>query len=86
MHGKLLGFVLVGVASTVAALTHAQLLTHRDLSHAMANPIAETAIDSCAQFSYLDHRVRQTVRRQQPGGSPAGEVAECYRHPGWVAD
>ena len=34
--------------SAVIPLAQAQLLTHRDLSYAMAKTIVETAIDSCA--------------------------------------
>jgi uncharacterized protein GlcG (DUF336 family) len=33
-------------------LAQAQLLTHRDLSYAMAKTIAETAIDSCGAKGY----------------------------------
>jgi uncharacterized protein GlcG (DUF336 family) len=44
--------VLVGAMSVVAALAHAQLLTHRDLSYSMAKTIAEAAIDSCAAKGY----------------------------------
>jgi len=47
-----LGLVLVGAASVATQLTHAQLLTHRDLSNAMAKTVAETAIDSCAAKGY----------------------------------
>ena len=47
-----LGLVLVGAASVATQLTHAQLLTHRDLSYAMAKTVAETAIDSCAAKGY----------------------------------
>ena len=38
--------------SAVIPLAQAQLLTHRDLSYAMAKTIAETAIDSCAAKGY----------------------------------
>jgi uncharacterized protein GlcG (DUF336 family) len=41
-----------GALSTFFSLAHAQLLTHRDLSYAMAKTIAETAIDSCAAKGY----------------------------------
>jgi uncharacterized protein GlcG (DUF336 family) len=41
-----------GALSTVLSLAHAQLLTHHDLSYAMAKTIAETAIDSCAAKGY----------------------------------
>ena len=47
-----LGLVLVGAASVATQLTHAQLLTHRDLADAMAKTVAETAIDSCAAKGY----------------------------------
>ena len=43
---------LIGAVSAVVPLTQAQLLTHRDLSYAMAKTIAETAIDSCAAKGY----------------------------------
>ena len=52
MRAKLFGLVLVGAASNTAPLAQAQLLTHRDLSYAMAKTIAETAIDSCAAKGY----------------------------------
>src|SRR3974377_388679 len=48
----LLCLALVGAVSTVVSLARAQLLTHRDLSYAMAKTIAETAIDSCAAKGY----------------------------------
>ena len=48
----LLGLVVAGAASVVAPLAQAQLLTHRDLSYAMAKTIAETAINSCAAKGY----------------------------------
>jgi uncharacterized protein GlcG (DUF336 family) len=44
--------VLVGAVSAVGPVAQAQLLTHRDLSYAMAKTIAETAIDSCAAKGY----------------------------------
>jgi uncharacterized protein GlcG (DUF336 family) len=45
--------VLIGVAvSAVVPLAHAQLITHRDLSYAIAKTIAETAIDSCKASGY----------------------------------
>ena len=43
---------LVGAMSAVVSPAQAQLLTHRDLSYAMAKAIAETAIDSCAAKGY----------------------------------
>ena len=43
---------LIGAVSAVVPLAQAQLLTHRDLSYAMAKTIAETAIDSCAAKGY----------------------------------
>jgi uncharacterized protein GlcG (DUF336 family) len=52
MHAKLCGLVLIGAATAVTPLAHAQLLTHRDLSYTMARTIAETAIDSCAAKGY----------------------------------
>jgi uncharacterized protein GlcG (DUF336 family) len=47
--------LLLAVGSAVSAvvpLAQAQLLTHHDLSYAMAKTIAETAIDSCAAKGY----------------------------------
>ena len=44
--------VLVGLASALALPAQAQLLTHRDLSYAMAKTIAETAIESCGAKGY----------------------------------
>jgi uncharacterized protein GlcG (DUF336 family) len=39
--------LLIGLAGSLAALAHAQLLTHRDLSYSIAKTIAETAIEAC---------------------------------------
>jgi hypothetical protein len=44
----LLCLAMLGGLSAVTSLAHAQLLTHRDLSYAIAKTIAETAIGSCA--------------------------------------
>jgi uncharacterized protein GlcG (DUF336 family) len=45
--------VLIGAAvSAVVPFAHAQLITHRDLSYAIAKTIAETAIDSCKANGY----------------------------------
>ncbi len=44
--------VLIGVLAAVAPVAQAQLLTHRDLSYAMAKTIAETAIASCKAKGY----------------------------------
>jgi uncharacterized protein GlcG (DUF336 family) len=52
MRAKLSQLVLIGAVSIAAPLAHAQLLTHRDLSYAMAKTIAETVIDSCAAKGY----------------------------------
>ena len=52
MPALLLRLVLIGAACAVVPLAQAQLLTHRDLSYAMAKTIAETAIDSCAAKGY----------------------------------
>jgi len=52
MPTLLLRLVLIGAVSAVVPLAHAQLLTHRDLSYAMAKTIAETAIDSCGAKGY----------------------------------
>ena len=52
MRAKLFSLVLISAASAAAPLATAQLLTHRDLSYAMAKTIAETAIDSCAAKGY----------------------------------
>src|SRR6266481_1328829 len=43
---------LAGAVGAVVPSAQAQLLTHRDLSYAMAKTIAETAIDSCAAKGY----------------------------------
>jgi hypothetical protein len=113
----------VAAVSAVAPLAQAQLLTHRDLSYAMAKTIAETAIDSCGAKGYAVSAVvvdrdgevivamradnagphtmenarrkaytarsfrtstadYQTLRRQRPGGSPAGDLAQRHRHTG----
>ena len=52
MLAILLRLAMVGGLSAVAPLAHAQLLTHRDLSYAIAKTVAETAIDSCAAKGY----------------------------------
>ena len=52
MPALLLRLTLIGAVSAVLPLAQAQLLTHRDLSYAMAKAIAETAIDSCAAKGY----------------------------------
>jgi uncharacterized protein GlcG (DUF336 family) len=43
---------LVGLAGAFALPAQAQLLTHRDLSYAMAKTIAETAMASCTAEGY----------------------------------
>jgi uncharacterized protein GlcG (DUF336 family) len=43
---------LIAAVGVVGQPAQAQLLTHRDLSYAMAKTIAETAIDSCAAKGY----------------------------------
>ena len=43
---------LIAAVGVVGQPVEAQLLTHRDLSYAMAKTIAETAIDSCAAKGY----------------------------------
>jgi uncharacterized protein GlcG (DUF336 family) len=45
-------FALAVVVAILANGAQAQLLTHRDLSYAMAKTIAETAIESCAAKGY----------------------------------
>jgi len=52
MSAKLSRLVLLAAVSAAVPIAHAQLLTHRDLSYAMAKAIAETAIDSCAAKGY----------------------------------
>ena len=42
----------LGLACAMAAPAQAQLLTHRDLSYAMARTIAETALESCTAKGY----------------------------------
>jgi uncharacterized protein GlcG (DUF336 family) len=49
---RMLLLAVSGALSTVFSLAHAQLLTHHDLSYAMAKTIAETAIDSCGAKGY----------------------------------
>jgi uncharacterized protein GlcG (DUF336 family) len=49
---RMLLLAVSGALSTVLSLAHAQLLTHHDLSYAMAKTIAETAIDSCGAKGY----------------------------------
>ena len=45
--------LLIGAALGAAILpSHAQLITHRDLSYAIAKTIAETAIESCKASGY----------------------------------
>jgi uncharacterized protein GlcG (DUF336 family) len=44
--------VVLGLACTLAVPAQAQLLTHRDLSYAMAKTIAETALESCTAKGY----------------------------------
>src|ERR1700746_672734 len=48
----LLRIGLAGAVTTIVPLANAQLLTHRDLSYAMAKTIAEAAIDSCKAKGY----------------------------------
>jgi uncharacterized protein GlcG (DUF336 family) len=43
---------MIGAALTAAPLAHAELITHKDLSAAMALTIAETALSSCAANGY----------------------------------
>jgi uncharacterized protein GlcG (DUF336 family) len=42
----------LGLICAVAAPAQAQLLTHRDLSYAVAKTIAETALESCTAEGY----------------------------------
>jgi uncharacterized protein GlcG (DUF336 family) len=43
---------LTGLGTALVSPAHAQLLTHRDLSYAVAKTIAETAIASCTAEGY----------------------------------
>jgi uncharacterized protein GlcG (DUF336 family) len=52
MPRLLLHLVAIGALIASVPVAHAQLLTHRDLSYAMAKTIAETAIDNCAAKGY----------------------------------
>ena len=52
MPPSLTRLALIGLAAFLSAPVHAQLLTHRDLSLAAANTIAETAIESCEAHGY----------------------------------
>jgi hypothetical protein len=47
-----LGQARGGAVSAVVPLADAQLITHRELSYAIAKTIAETAIDSCKANGY----------------------------------
>jgi hypothetical protein len=44
--------VSVGLSAVLSSPVHAQLLSHRDISMAVAKNIAETAIESCAAHGY----------------------------------
>jgi uncharacterized protein GlcG (DUF336 family) len=52
MPPSLTRFALIGLTVVFSSPAHAQLLTHRDLSLAVAETIAETAIESCAAQGY----------------------------------
>jgi uncharacterized protein GlcG (DUF336 family) len=52
MPPSLTRLALIGLAAVLSAPVHAQLLTHRDLSLAVAKTIAETAIESCMTQGY----------------------------------
>jgi uncharacterized protein GlcG (DUF336 family) len=43
---------LIGLTAILSSPLHAQLVTHRDLSLAIAKTIAETAIESCMAHGY----------------------------------
>lgn len=45
-------YIGLGLACALAVPAQAQLLTHRDLSYAMARTIAETALESCTAKGY----------------------------------
>jgi uncharacterized protein GlcG (DUF336 family) len=52
MHTPLIRLALIGLTTVLSSPVHAQLLTHRDLSLAVAATIAETAIESCVAQGY----------------------------------
>jgi uncharacterized protein GlcG (DUF336 family) len=52
MRPLLTCLTLTGLAAILSSPVHAQLLTHRDLSLAVAKTIAETAIASCEAHGY----------------------------------
>ena len=52
MRPSLTRLVLAGLTVVASSAVHAQLLTHRDLSLAVARMIAETAIESCGAKGY----------------------------------
>jgi uncharacterized protein GlcG (DUF336 family) len=52
MPAPLPRLALIGLLGALASPAQAQLLTHRDLSYAMAKTIAETAIESCGAQGY----------------------------------
>ncbi len=58
---------IVGLLGALALPAQAQLLTHHDLSYAMAKTIAETAIESCGAHGYAG------IARGQCQPSHAGE-------------
>jgi uncharacterized protein GlcG (DUF336 family) len=49
---RTLALGLIAAIGAIVQPVKGQLLTHRDLSYAMAKTIAETAIDSCAAKGY----------------------------------
>ena len=58
MRGALIG---LGAAAALAIPAQAQLLTHKDLSLAMATTIAQTALDLCTSQSYGGYGVSVVV-------------------------
>jgi uncharacterized protein GlcG (DUF336 family) len=52
MRPLLTRHVLIGLSAVLSSPVHAQLLSHRDISLAVASIVAETAIESCEAHGY----------------------------------
>src|SRR5580658_8846874 len=67
---------VIAAACAIAAPTHAQMLTHQDLSAAMALTIAETALATCTASGYhvsvtvLGRNAEVIVQVRGDGASP----------------
>jgi uncharacterized protein GlcG (DUF336 family) len=51
--------------------------------HTMEN--ARRKAYTARSFRHLDDRLCKALRRQRPGGAPAGNLAQRHRHSRWVA-